>query len=46
VELTDKIDDKVRDTQEMTVSADGKTMTVRIESSGRTRPNVLVFEKE
>lgn len=46
VELTDKIGDKVRDTQEITVSEDGKMMTVTVRPSGRTRPNVLVFERE
>ena len=46
VELTDHIGDQLRDTQEMTVSADGKTMTVTVRSAGRTRPNVLVFERE
>ncbi len=46
LELTDKIGDKLRGTQEMKVSDDGKTMTVTWQPEGRTRPNVLVFERE
>lgn len=46
VELMDKIGDKAVDTQKMTVSEDGKTLTVTYQPAGRTRPNVLVFERE
>jgi hypothetical protein len=46
VELTDAIGDKVRDSQEMTLSADGKTLTMTTRPAGRTKPDVLVFERE
>ncbi|HVT99207.1 MAG TPA: hypothetical protein VHE33_17000 [Acidobacteriaceae bacterium] len=46
VELTDKIGDKARDSQTMTVSEDGKTLTMRMTPVGRARPSVMVFERE
>ena len=46
VSLTDKIDGKVVDTQEMNVSDDGKTLTMTIHTPGRSDPNVLVFERQ
>ena len=46
LELTDKIGDKVLDTQEMVVSADGTVLTVTMQPMGQTKPNVLVFERE
>ena len=45
VEITDKISGKVRDTQEISVSADGKTLTVMLHIPGRTEPDVQVFER-
>ena len=46
VEMTDKIDGKVRDTQEIGVSADGKTLTVTVHIPGRSEPDVQIFERE
>jgi hypothetical protein len=46
VEMTDKISGKVRDTQEISVSADGKTLTITVHIPGRSEPDVQVFEKE
>jgi hypothetical protein len=46
VELTDKIGGKVVDTQEVSVSADGKTLTMTVHVPGRSDPNVLVFDRE
>jgi hypothetical protein len=46
VELTDKIDGKVVDTQKMSVSEDGKTLTVTISVPGRSEPNILVFDRQ
>jgi len=44
--VTDKISGKVRDTQEVGVSADGKTLTITVHIPGRSEPNVQVFERE
>jgi hypothetical protein len=46
VELTDKIGGKVVDTREISVSEDGKTLTMTIHGAGRTAPNILVFERQ
>jgi hypothetical protein len=46
VELTDKIKDKVLDTQEVEVSGDGKTLTMTIHIPGVSKPNIQVFERE
>ena len=40
VEITDKISGKVKDTQEISVSADGKTLTMTVHIPGRSEPNV------
>ena len=45
VAMTDKIGGKVRDTQEISVSADGKTLTITVHILGRSEPDVQVFEK-
>jgi hypothetical protein len=46
VELIDRVNGKVLDTQEVEVSADGKMLTVTTQIPGRTKPNVQVFERE
>jgi hypothetical protein len=46
VELTDKIKDKVLDTQQVEVSADGKTLTFTTHIAGVSKPNIQVFERE
>jgi len=46
VEMTDKISGKVRDTQEISVSPDGKTLTMTVHITGRSAPDVQVFERE
>jgi hypothetical protein len=46
VELTNKIDGNVADTQEISVSEDGKTLTMTIHTPQRSEPNVLVFDKQ
>lgn len=46
VELKDKIGARLLDTQELKLSADGKVLTVTYEPAGRTKPNVLVFERQ
>lgn len=46
VELTDKIGGKVVDTQQISVSEDGKTLTMTVRVPGRSEPNILVFDRE
>ena len=46
VELTNKRDGKVVGSQEISVSEDGKTLTMTIHPAGRSEPNVLVFDRE
>jgi hypothetical protein len=46
VEITDKISGKVRDTQEISVSRDGKSLTVTMHIPGRSEPKIQVFERE
>jgi hypothetical protein len=46
VELTDKIKDKVLDTQQVEVSADGKTLTFTTHIPGVSKPNIQVFNRE
>jgi hypothetical protein len=44
--ITDKIGNKVLDTQQIEVSPDGKTMTITLSIPGRTKPNIQVFSRE
>lgn len=46
LELTDKINAKVLDTQDVEVSADGQTLTVTTNIPGRSKPNIQVFVRE
>jgi hypothetical protein len=46
LELSDKLEGKVRDTQQVEVSPDGKTLTMTVKPISRTKPNILVFERE
>jgi hypothetical protein len=46
IALTDKIDGKVSDTEEISVSADSNTLTMTIHVPDRSDPNVLVFERQ
>jgi hypothetical protein len=46
VELRDKIGGKVVDVQEISVSEDGKTLTIAVHVPARSKPNVLMFERE
>ncbi len=46
VELIDKIGAKVVDTQEISVSKEGKTFTMTVHVLGRSEPNVLVFDRK
>jgi len=46
LELTDKTNGKVARTREVTLSSDGKTLTMTDHMPGHSQPNVLVFERQ
>jgi hypothetical protein len=46
LEITDKAGGKVIDTREIGVSPDGKTLTMTVHASGRSEPDVRVFDRE
>ena len=46
VELTDRIDEKVLDTQQVKISPDGKTLTITTHIPGRSKPNIQVFDRQ
>jgi hypothetical protein len=46
LEVTGKINDKVASTQEISLSSDGRTLTMTVHAAGRTAPNILVFERQ
>jgi hypothetical protein len=46
IALTDKIGETVIGTEEISVSDDGKTLTMTMHSPRRSQPNVLVFDRE
>jgi hypothetical protein len=45
VEFTDKLNGKIMDTQQLMLSADGKTLTLTVHKAGMRLPNVLVFDR-
>ena len=46
LEMTDKINGKIMDTQEIEISSDLKTLTMTVHTVGRSEPNILVFERQ
>jgi len=46
LELTDKINGKVTATEEIQLSSDLKTLTVTVHLAGRSKPNILVFDRQ
>lgn len=46
LEMTTKRNGKVANTNEITVSEDGKTLTMTTHAQGRSDPDVLVFERQ
>ena len=46
LQMTDKINGKVRDTQQVELSPDGKTLTMTFSIPGRSKPNIMVFDRE
>jgi len=46
LEMTDKVNGKVMATEEIQLSSDLKTLTMTLHIEGRSKPNVLVFERQ
>jgi hypothetical protein len=46
LEMTDKVEGKVIDTQQVEVSPDSNTLTMTVQPVGQSKPNVLVFDRE
>jgi hypothetical protein len=45
-ELTNKIGGKILNSQEISASEDGKTLTIMVPAAARSEPNVLLFDPE
>jgi hypothetical protein len=46
LEMTDKFNGKIRDTRQIKLSADRKTLTMTVRVPGRREPDILVFERQ
>ena len=46
LEITDKIQGQVTDTQQIELSPDGQILTMTLRPVGQSKPNVLVFDRE
>jgi hypothetical protein len=46
LQITDKINGKLIDTQQVELSPDGKTLTMTVSIPGRSKPNIMVFDRE
>jgi len=46
LEMMDKVNRRVLDTQRISLSFDLKTLTMTVREMGRSQPNVLVFERQ
>jgi hypothetical protein len=47
LEIADKMEGKVGETRQMTLSPDLKTMTVTVRASGLSKPNTIIaFDRE
>jgi hypothetical protein len=46
LELTDKINGRITDTQQIQLSPDLKSLTVTMHPSGQSKPNIFVFDRE
>jgi hypothetical protein len=44
--ITDKLDGKIVDTQQYTLSSDLKTLTLTVHKTSMSTPNILVFERQ
>jgi hypothetical protein len=46
LEMTDKFNGKIRNTREIQLSADRKTLTMTVRVPGRHEPDILIFERQ
>lgn len=46
LDITDKVDGKITGTRHLKLSSDLKTLTVTVLPADRTKPNILVFDRE
>ena len=46
LEVTDKNKGTVADTQRIELAPDLKTLTVTVQPTGRSKPNIMVFDRE
>jgi len=46
LEMTDKINGRITDTQQLQVSSDAKILTITVHPAGQSKPNILVFNRE
>ncbi|HXW90695.1 MAG TPA: hypothetical protein VEK33_09115 [Terriglobales bacterium] len=46
LEMTDEINGKIMDTQQIELSSDLKILTMTVHTVGRSEPNILVFDRE
>ncbi len=46
LQMTDKMNGKLFDTQEIELSSDGKTLTITTSKPGQSKPNIMVFDRE
>lgn len=46
LQLTDKVNGKIVDTQQVELSRDLKTLTMTVRGGNQSKPNILVFERE
>ena len=46
LEMSDKIKGKIMDTQQIELSPDLKTLTMTVHPAGRSKPNILMFDRE
>jgi len=44
--MTDEINGKIMDTQQIELSSDLKILTMTVHTVGRSEPNILVFDRE
>jgi hypothetical protein len=46
LQVTDKVNGKVADTREIQLSSDLKTLTMTVHREGRSKPDILVFDRQ
>lgn len=46
LEITDKMNGEIMTTRQIKVSADLKTLMMTVHQTGRSKPNIFVFDRE